>query len=212
MTRILNSPLVYPHLSGPPYPYQQSDAESFLLMISRACEDSLNEYLEILDGKSGRKWLSNGLPVRSIREEVADEKGEVEWRFLGDVEVRRALLVEVRDEDERERKKKVNDELEVGDEGVEWEVGYYLSPTHHSLGIMSSVLKTLLKTLAIPYLNARIIKGTFFEDNIGSKKVFEKNGFEFKEMVDGAALVPESKCGVQGGKRVGVGVMVWRVD
>lgn len=123
MTRILNSPLVYPHLSGPPYPYQQSDAESFLLMISRACEDSLNEYLEILDGKSGRKWLSNGLPVRSIREEVADEKGEVEWRFLGDVEVRRALLVEVRDEDERERKKKVNDELEVGDEGVEWEVG-----------------------------------------------------------------------------------------
>ena len=48
---------------------------------------------------------------------------------------------------------------------------------------MTDAVDTMLHDWAIPRMNARHIVVTVFENNVGSVKVFLKNGFEMKETV-----------------------------
>ncbi len=44
---------------------------------------------------------------------------------------------------------------------------------------MSAVINILMVQWAIPYTRARRMKLNVFKGNIGSRRVFEKNGFKF---------------------------------
>lgn len=84
----------------------------------------------------------------------------------------------------------------------------YLRPTHQSLGITTSALHTLLHSWFIPHMNAHTIHACAFEHNLGSKRVFEKNGFRVFDFVPGCTEVAESK--ISGGGRVGQWFFEWR--
>lgn len=84
----------------------------------------------------------------------------------------------------------------------------YLTPAVHGRGIMSGVIGALINEFMIPYMNAHIITGSYFEHNGGSRKVFEKNGFVLEKLIPDCYELPESKTGVKG-KKVGVGIMRW---
>lgn len=69
-------------------------------------------------------------------------------------------------------------------------------------------LRLSMEKFFVPYMNAHHITGTFFDHNAASKRVFEKNGFEFVSMTPDAFEIAESKVGIKG-KRVGLGMMKW---
>jgi L-amino acid N-acyltransferase YncA len=54
----------------------------------------------------------------------------------------------------------------------------YLSPTYHGRGIMSLVYKTIIRDWAVPRMNLHFLKGSFYAENKGSARVFQKNNFE----------------------------------
>lgn len=53
----------------------------------------------------------------------------------------------------------------------------YVAPAYHGRGIMTACVKTILTKWAIPRLKARIVRAATFAGNVGSQKVFLKNGF-----------------------------------
>jgi RimJ/RimL family protein N-acetyltransferase len=60
---------------------------------------------------------------------------------------------------------------------------------------MTAVVKTMIESWAVPHMNARKFHTEIFPENIGSQKVFLKNGFHFTGNVAGAVKFPESKGG-----------------
>lgn len=60
---------------------------------------------------------------------------------------------------------------------------------------MSAVIKLMIESWAIPHMNARKFRATTFLENVGSQKVFLKNGFKYLCRVDGVVQFPESKGG-----------------
>lgn len=53
----------------------------------------------------------------------------------------------------------------------------YLAPSHHGRGIMSAALGTIIREWMVPRMAARKIRVEAFVGNVGSVRVFEKNGF-----------------------------------
>ena len=70
---------------------------------------------------------------------------------------------------------------------------------------MSTVIRTFIKELAVPLLNAHIIHATYYLDNIGSRKVFEKNGFVLVTTVQDIFAASESR----GGAMLSIGLLRW---
>ena len=70
---------------------------------------------------------------------------------------------------------------------------------------MSFALGTLIKEWVVPRMNAKIIRGSAFIGNIGSLKVFQKNGFEQFDQVEDCITLPEGK----GGGKVGIKMLKW---
>ena len=60
---------------------------------------------------------------------------------------------------------------------------------------MSAVIKLMIESWAVPHMNARKFRASTFISNVGSQKVFLKNGFKFSERVNGVVQFPESKGG-----------------
>ena len=58
-----------------------------------------------------------------------------------------------------------------------------LTSSRHGKGIMSAALATLMQDWIIPHMGARAMRVETFEGNIGSVRVFEKNGFRLEETV-----------------------------
>jgi len=83
-----------------------------------------------------------------------------------------------------------------------------LSPTVHGRGIMTAVLGTLMEKWLIPYMNVYHMSGGCLEDNIASKRVFEKNGWIFVKFEPDRIELPEIMTGVKG-KKFGLVVMKW---
>lgn len=82
----------------------------------------------------------------------------------------------------------------------------YLAPTHHGKGIMTLAVSTLLEQWIKPRMNAKRINTTVFKGNIGSLRVFEKNGFVLEKTLEDWVEIAEDK----GGGRVGLHILRWK--
>jgi GNAT superfamily N-acetyltransferase len=229
---LLSDPRIYMNLAGPPYPYGQEEWDSWFPILEKASKDTLKEWREVensrKEGVHGRQWVTgaHGAPVTAIRE-IDPVTGE--QKFIGSIDATRKNWLFYGATDENKRKQEANDALEAGDPKIQWDLGcksqtmlfsymitrgcltrviVYLAPSHHRRGIMSAAMNALVHDFLVPYMNAHLITGSYFEYNSGSRKVFEKNGFVFQEIVPDFYELPESKAGTNG-KKIGVGFMKW---
>lgn len=81
-----------------------------------------------------------------------------------------------------------------------------LASSHHGRGIMSAVLATLLKEWVIPRMGVRNIRVEAMVGNVGSVRVFEKNGFVLEDTVEWAKV---TKCGVP---VTGYNILRWKAS
>ncbi|KAF9817994.1 hypothetical protein IEO21_03069 [Rhodonia placenta] len=170
---ILNNPDVVRWLEGLPYPYTPSHAESWVSSVIEESDAILRELREASakDPEAPLK-IVGGCPVRILRE-IKEDGSEV---YLGDIAFRRCDYLHVAHE-ERLRLSEENARRQVGDPALVWCIGYYLASSHHGRGIMTMALRTLLSAWAILRMGVRRIRAEVFMGNIGSVRVFEKNGF-----------------------------------
>lgn len=82
----------------------------------------------------------------------------------------------------------------------------WLTPSHHGKGIMTLVMKTVLRDWAVPYMNVRNLKCYLFKGNTGSLRVFEKINCEKECTLED--WVPVDEC--RGGGRKSIVVVRWR--
>jgi len=214
---ILNDPRVYRTLSGPPYPYLPEHAQDWVTMIKRTADKVLADLRDASNEQS--LLIVGGCPVRTLRE-VRPDGTDI---YLGDIEIHRASWLEVLDAERRSELREENEARVVGDPDIVWEIGGetytgclclisfssslldYLAPTHSGRGVMTAALKTVLEKWAIPRMGVRKVHVTAFKGNVGSVRVFEKNGFVMKETVEDCADISTSK----GGGKVGLHVLDW---
>ncbi|KAF8310841.1 hypothetical protein DL93DRAFT_2061712 [Clavulina sp. PMI_390] len=175
VTTVLNSPKVYPFLAGPPYPFYEEHSIEFNAKLAIPMREAAwNEIREqVLAGKTD--FVAGGAPFSTIRE-VLPDGSEV---YRGGAALIRSLFHEVVDDEERRKAQEENNAKAAGDPTIVWAFGFLLDPTQHSRGIMSAVVKSLIYDWAVPHLKAKHLVSTAFFDNIGSQKVFLKNGFHF---------------------------------
>lgn len=205
---MLSDPRVYMNLAGPPYPYAQKEWDEWFPIIQKGSHDALLEWREAeksrKDGGYEKRWVK-GAPVIAIRDVDPVNR---EQKLIGIIGVTRMDFMIKAASDENKRRQEVNEALDAGDPGIVWELGFYLAPSHHGRGIMPATIRALIHDFMIPYMNAHIITGSYFQHNAGSRKVFEKNGFVFEGVIPDCFELPESKTGVKG-KKASVGFMRW---
>ncbi|KAG8978245.1 hypothetical protein FRB90_008537 [Tulasnella sp. 427] len=189
-----NLPEIYLFLTGPPRPYTEEYAKEWLKKRRSECEAQLEE---MRDGPA----VLSGCPVRVIRERLEDGTDV----FLGDCFLARSHFPELQDADERQRRAEENEAYEKGDPRIVYSFGMFLAPVAHGRGIMSSAVQSLIEQWAVPLMAARQFEVAAMSHNIGSQKVFLKNGFKLTKELDDA--VDLEKLGKGSGK---VGLKVYR--
>ncbi|KAF8998501.1 acyl-CoA N-acyltransferase [Cyathus striatus] len=142
-------------------------------------------------------WI--GCPFRHIRKLNDDGTDE----FLGDIGIERANWTKIPDLTERERLIAENKKLASGNPDIIWQLGYYLAPKYQGLGIMSSVIETVIRKWAVPHMAAHHIRATAFHESEGSIRVLEKNGFRLTKTVN--------NCIVIGGESRSLHVLEWHI-
>ncbi|RXW24536.1 hypothetical protein EST38_g1314 [Candolleomyces aberdarensis] len=179
----LNDPLVYEWMQGPPVPYTEADAQSWLNHIIPPKEAVLKQLEEARD--QPELITVDHCPV-SILRKVNEDGSQI---FIGAVDIIRYGGGEVvisadnpgvytLDVEKKEENTKINMERAPGDPEIIWDFGDYVAPAYHGQGIMTDAVKTIMTKWAVPRMNAhKIVAGTFAA-NIGSQRVFEKNGFK----------------------------------
>ncbi|KAI5118455.1 hypothetical protein M0805_006274 [Coniferiporia weirii] len=204
-TKLLNDPRVYKTLEGPPYPYLPEHAEQWFVTIKRE-SDAIFEALGNDDGhedETPKLVVVDGCPVRCLRE-VQNDGTDI---FLGDIGFRRCERFDhLRDPEQEKCLAERNKALPPGDPDIIWDVGDYLAPSHHGKGIMSAALQTLIHDWAVPRMNAKTIFGMAHTPNVGSVKVFQKNGFKTIDVVDDCVTIAE----IKGGGVVGLHILEWK--
>lgn len=177
---ILNDPKVHRWMLGPPIPYLPEHAEAWFASI-KPLADAL---LSLLEAAKDNEHLitASGCPVRAIRE----LKAGGEDIYLGELSLTRctdgellSILGGFQDDDEQKvRCVSENCERTAGDPKIIWTIGDYLGSSHHSQGIMTDAVETLLSNWAVPRMGVHQIIAPVFRGNEGSVKVFQKNGFK----------------------------------
>ncbi|KAJ6541804.1 acyl-CoA N-acyltransferase, partial [Mycena capillaripes] len=195
MIAFLNDERVYHWLSSPPYPYLQEHADWWLNQI-KPMSDKLLAELEDARNDTTLK-IVDGCPVRVIREVFEDGTD----LFLGDICID---LAEQPWELEGTGKPSQGEPCRDPSDPDIWTLGDYLAPSHHRKGIMSDAFQTLLRQWGIPRMGVRRMVVTTLEDNKGSVRVFEKNGFKFRKTIENAMEVRGTKRGVH--------VLEWSLD
>ncbi|CAE6450762.1 unnamed protein product [Rhizoctonia solani] len=185
---VMNAPKVIMNFATPPYPYLREHCDGWL-------RDKIQEYesamVHITKVNEDVGFLDL-LPLRHIRE-VGPDGAEI---FLGDIGlIRENGFCDIRDEEARAAKVNTNLNLRLGDPNIVWTFGDYLCPSHHGRGIMTAVVKAVIDLWAIPHMNAYRFWAATFPEDVGSQKVFLKNGFQIVDRVVGAVQFPESKGG-----------------
>ncbi|KAJ5493081.1 hypothetical protein N7539_001827, partial [Penicillium diatomitis] len=225
LTQMLNDPAIALNLQNTPYPYTRSHAEEWIKANCEEQQDMLAALREELDQQSmnasasevGNEHTIHKSPTRMfdicpftcIREVVESEKG-YEGSFkdvlIGEIRLARSSFEDFpKTGPEREHAKKVNDDLSVGDPSIIWSFGGTL-PLPESMsaqepaiingkGIMTLVIQTILHDWAVPRMNVHRLRCWAFEDNAGSIRVFEKNGFVRGHTLKDWASVSESRGG-----------------
>ncbi|CAE6378706.1 unnamed protein product [Rhizoctonia solani] len=185
---IMNNPEVIMNFATPPYPYLREHCDGWLQDRVRDYETAM-VHMSNVDSDLG---FLDSLPLRHIRE-IGPDGTET---FLGDIGlIREYAFCEIKDQEARAARVNTNMNLPPGDPDIVWTFGDYLRPTHHGRGIMTAVIKTVIDLWAVPHMNAHKFYAAAFPENVGSQKVFLKNGFEIVEQVIGAVQFPESKGG-----------------
>lgn len=82
----------------------------------------------------------------------------------------------------------------------------FVAGTHHGRGIMTAAVKTLMQGWMIPRMGARKIRAETFIGNIGSTRVFEKNGYVLESIISGEVV---TNCGE---KYSGHNILWWRAS
>lgn len=170
----INDPAIYRWIENPPIPYLPEHADSWIQSVKKESDVTL-EYLR----KSAEEFPDGPLqfvdecPVRHIRE-VKDDGTDV---LLGDVSFRRSPFEEVIDEVERKQTREDNAKKQAGDPTIVYAIGDWLAASHHGRGIMTAAIGLLMTAWGIPRMGIRHVVAHTFAGNIGSNRVFEKNGF-----------------------------------
>ncbi|CAE6536330.1 unnamed protein product [Rhizoctonia solani] len=185
---IMNSPDVAMNFSSPPFPFLRVHCEAWLRDRVRDYENTMI-HIRNVDGDVG---YIDVFPLRHIRE-VGPNGAEI---FLGDVGLdREDAFEDIGDVEARKARVAENAGPPTGDSDIVWSFGDYIRSTHRGRGIMTAIVKTIIESWAIPHMNARKYGVSAFTDNIGSQKVFLKNGFQFTRKIEGVVTFPESKGG-----------------
>ncbi|KAJ7497993.1 GNAT domain-containing protein [Mycena galericulata] len=162
---------------GPTGTYTASQAEGWLTKLKAETDGILDEM-----GRNSGPFSE--CPVRHIRE-VQEDGTEV---FIGDVGIYRSSWSDVLDREERARLVAENNARVAGDPDIVWHVGYYLSPTHHKRGLMTTAVKAMIQW-GIAWMGVKYIRTSAFEGNYGSLKLLQKNEFVVVDtLVDHVAM------------------------
>ncbi|KZT62654.1 hypothetical protein CALCODRAFT_408409, partial [Calocera cornea HHB12733] len=171
---ILNHPAVYPNLIGPPYPYLEEHAAEWATQQVEMFEPDHqyftgDESAPIREGK-----IFDYSPIMVIRE-VQTDGSQI---LLGVADITKAAFTGEPDAERREERVRANEQKSLGDPSIIWAIGDYLTPTHHGRGIMTAVIGVLIHSWGVPYMRVRQLDVSVLDGNIGSRRVFEKLGFQ----------------------------------
>ncbi|KAG2128609.1 hypothetical protein DEU56DRAFT_915479 [Suillus clintonianus] len=201
LTQHMNDPAIYGWKVSPPVPYLPEHADDRIQLIKEECDATL-EYLRKSqeDFPNGPLQFVDVSPVRYLRE--VKENGEDV--LLGEVSFKRSPFEEVLDEVERKRLREENAKKQAGDPTIQYAFGDWLATSHHGKGIMTAAVGLLLSAWAIPRMSARHVVAHTFAGNIGSNRVFEKNGFVNRGLFDNGKTVR--------GERKKMTLLEWKHD
>ncbi|TCD65677.1 hypothetical protein EIP91_002304 [Steccherinum ochraceum] len=195
ITSIMAHDSVVKWLAVVPRPYTLKDAEEWLEGSTREADEALAEMrAEMEEGRS-----MGSCPLRSVREVQADGS----QLLIGGVGVGRTSFSYLEDDEEAKRLALDNEKRATGDPNIVWEIGDYLAPTHHGRGIMTAVIGALVREWLVPRMGARHVVAAPYVGNVGSVRVFEKNGFELE------GVMRKNTVNAAGEKHVGQVVMRW---
>ncbi|KAG1812946.1 uncharacterized protein BJ212DRAFT_1276184 [Suillus subaureus] len=170
----MNDPAIYGWMKRLPTPYLPEHADFWIQFVKEESDTTL-EYLRksAEDFPNGPLQFVGASPVRHLRE-VKEDGTDV---LIGDVNFRRSPFEEVLDEVERKRLQEDNAKKQAGDPTIQYAIGDWLAVTHHGRGIMTAAVGLLMTAWGIPRMGVRHVVVHTFAGNIGSNRVFEKNGF-----------------------------------
>ncbi|PYH86728.1 hypothetical protein BO82DRAFT_349884 [Aspergillus uvarum CBS 121591] len=207
---LLNDPRIYLNLTGPPYPYLREHAEEWLKSSCAAAEPVLQALRTEFKTSVQQQQYFDLCPFTVIREVIEQDPETGHPRqdvLIGDIGIARYMFYEYRhDSAERAEAQRRNNELLPGDEGIAWGVGYFLAPSYHGKGIMTSALRTLIHDWGVPRMNIKRLMASAFVENVGSVRVFEKNDFEVLCTLEDWEPYPENR----GGGWKSLTVVKWR--
>lgn len=186
----MNDPAIYGWIEGPPIPYLPEHADFWIQLVKRESDATL-EYLRksAEDFPDGPLQFVDANPVRYLRE-VKENGMDV---LIGDVNFRRSPFEEVLNEEERKRLQGDNANKQAGDPTIQYAVGDWLAASHHGRGIMTAAIGLLMTAWGIPRMGVRHVVAHTFAGNIGSNRVFEKNGFVNRGLFDNGKMVRGEK-------------------
>ncbi|KAF8910929.1 hypothetical protein CPB84DRAFT_1672449 [Gymnopilus junonius] len=177
-----SDPRIYHWMLTTPKPYLREYAEASWLKSKQHADAALKE---LEDANSfNRPKLVSSCPVafiRRVREDGSDE-------FVGHVTIGRCpkgelMKEEIVDWDHEVQNKAENDSKELGDPTILWSIGNFIAPKFHGQGIMTDVVDTILHDWAVPRMGVRHVLVGAFVENVGSARVFEKNGFRTSRII-----------------------------
>ncbi|TDL20914.1 hypothetical protein BD410DRAFT_319915 [Rickenella mellea] len=193
---LINDPSICPHIGGA-YPHTLQDAQN---LLERNITRSL-DVLARLEGSDKTNTFINSSPVNSLREVREDGTDQ----YLGNIHIGRHRWIDILDPERRDKLIAENFAKLEGDPGIVWDIGDHIAPSHQGRGIMTAAIQTIIEKWAIPRMNAHKFREVIQKDNQASVRVFQKNGFIVKEVVDDCIDIHESK----GGGKVSVQVLEW---
>ncbi|EMD41855.1 hypothetical protein CERSUDRAFT_110415 [Gelatoporia subvermispora B] len=177
---VLNDPAVCNWLEAPPYPYLPEHADWWLTNEVKKADEMMRRLMDTetleLDGPLP---VVDGCPVSHLREIQEDGTDT----FLGAISFRRCCF-QGEEPELRSRLQKENDERLVGDPQIIWCIGDYVASSHHGRGIMSAAVSTLLTEWGVPRMGIRRMRVETAAGNVGSVRVFQKNGFVLEKLVE----------------------------
>ncbi|KAJ5341305.1 hypothetical protein N7541_010429 [Penicillium brevicompactum] len=192
MTEILNDAKVYSWLQGPPYPFLPEHGEDWIKMKiqeNKAVVSALQQEFESKNqqqsGESSDqtdRQIFDKCPflcIRQVEERDPRSGAPLQDTLIGEVAIMRYPFHEIRRNSwELALVQDHNNRLPPGHNNIVWSIGNYLSPSYHGRGIMSRAVAAVIRDWAVPRMNTRHFRGSFFAGNVGSRKVFERNNFE----------------------------------
>lgn len=210
---MLNDPAIYLQLEGPPVPYLHQDGVNWVTTQGET-QISVVEALQANPADPGVFGLSPFTCIREVSREDADGH-PLEDSMIGDIGINRYMFYELPEgSEERTAAQETNKKLLAGDEKTVWGIGCsfsgfpfpfllslkltlldFLSPNYHGRGIMTQALNTLIHDWGVPHMKIRDLRASAFLENIGSQKVFAKNGFDQTCILKDWKQVSESRGG-----------------